>query len=83
MKHAGPIREIKDIREVTSAKDMRAIQKDDFLDALTQVRASVGPKVSDLVRMERFCCVYADGDGIKDLEGYMKFEQEYGSITRR
>ncbi|KAJ3048512.1 hypothetical protein HK097_010467 [Rhizophlyctis rosea] len=58
----GPLRDIKNFAEVSSSSDIRPMKKDDFLDALTQVRASVGAK---------------------DLEGYMKFEQEYGSITRR
>ncbi|KAJ3282916.1 hypothetical protein HK104_010648 [Borealophlyctis nickersoniae] len=57
----GPIRDIHDISNV-SVTSVRPITREDFADALTQVRASVSAK---------------------DLEGYVKFDKEYGSISRR
>ncbi len=56
----GPIRDIRDIRNV-SLDDVRSIQLCDFEFALTQVRASVSEK---------------------DLEFYIQFDKEYGSMSR-
>ncbi|KAJ1552223.1 hypothetical protein HK405_012173 [Cladochytrium tenue] len=56
----GPIRDIRDIRNV-STEDVRAISLADFEVALTQVRASVSDK---------------------DLDLYLRFDSEYGSVSR-
>ncbi|KAI8809970.1 fidgetin-like protein 1-like protein [Cladochytrium replicatum] len=57
----GPIRDIRDIRSINAA-DVRPVTFDDFVDALTQVRASVSEK---------------------DLEVYLRFDSEYGSVNRK
>ena len=56
----GPIRDIKDIRNIQTA-DVRMIGVVDFVEALSQVRASVSDK---------------------DLEGYIQWDKEYGSMKR-
>lgn len=38
--HLGPIREISDIRSIDPS-ELRPIQKSDFIEALTQIKASV------------------------------------------
>ena len=58
----GPIRDI-DMSDIGNIKvsDVRPISHKDFIDALTQVRASVSEK---------------------DLEFYLKFDQEFGSFKK-
>lgn len=56
----GPVRDVKDIRMI-AAEDVRGISFEDFVIALTQVRASVSEK---------------------DLDMYVKFEQEFGSLGK-
>jgi SpoVK/Ycf46/Vps4 family AAA+-type ATPase len=53
----GPIRELKDIINI-NIDDVRPMNYKDFIEALSQVRASVSEK---------------------DLESYLKFDEEYGS----
>ncbi|KAI9098734.1 P-loop containing nucleoside triphosphate hydrolase protein [Phlyctochytrium arcticum] len=57
----GPIRDIYDISAIDVA-DVRPITLDDFVDALTQVKASVSTR---------------------DLDAYLKFDDEFGSVNRR
>ncbi|KAI8902016.1 P-loop containing nucleoside triphosphate hydrolase protein [Globomyces pollinis-pini] len=56
----GPIRDIRDITSI-DANDVRPITHGDFLNALSQVRASVSDK---------------------DLDLYLKFDGEYGSMAK-